>query len=172
MPLPIPGPGRPPKFTDPEEMRRLGEEYFELRQKEFKVFTISGLSLHLGLSGWEAFRDYGAKPAFSAVVKSLRARIMNQGEEKLYDKECVTGAKFHLSVLGMRETQVIEATTKNTNINLMENISLEQLTDDQLGKLADAIALVTNAGANRSGETPPEAQQDSLSLPGPGAVSA
>jgi hypothetical protein len=145
-------------------------EYFQRKDAAKERYTISGLALALGLS-YQSLGEYQRKPAFSEIVKSLKSRILEQGEKALWDKETVSGAKFHLNVLGMRETQVIESV--NTNVNTeVTAASLKDLSDEDLNRLAEISAKLTNAGSDRGGNPPAEAEQNQNHVSGYGGSPA
>lgn len=170
--IPIPGPGRDALWTDPAAMYGAGLEYFQIKTQAKQRFTVSGLALHLGMSHW-TLNEYQAKPAFTAIVKRLKDFIVEQGELALWDKDTVNGAKFHLGVLGMRDTQQVELISKNTNVNVnAEAKSLESLTNEQLAKLAEAVGILADHGANPSGANPAEAEQDQNPVSGHGGSPA
>lgn len=167
--IPIPGPGREAIWKDPAAMYAAGLEYFQRKAAAKERFTVSGLALDLGLSWW-TLNDYAKKPAFSSVVKELKSFILEQGEIALFDRDTANGAKFHLNVLGMRETQVIESV--NTNVNTeVTAASLKDLSDEDLNRLAEISAKLTNGGADRGGNPSAEAEQDQNPVSGLGGVS-
>lgn len=169
--IPIPGPGRDAIWSDPAEMYGAGLEYFQLKDAKKERYTVAGLALHLGLSYW-SLNDYQKNPAFTPTVQRLKGFILEQGEKALFDKDTANGAKYHLSVLGMKDTQQIEVVSKNTNLNIgTDPKTLESLTDEQLGKLSEAIALIANRGADRGGDPTPEAIEDQNPVSGDGALS-
>ncbi len=167
--IPVPGPGRDAIWQDPNEMFGAGLEYFQIKTAEKKRFTISGLALHLGLSYW-SLNDYQARPAFSPIVKRLKAFILEQAEEGLWDKDTVNGAKFHANVLGMQEKTVIE--TQNINLNANADVNLEALSDADISRLIELrakLALPRNPG---SGTSSPTTEQNKELLPGLGTAEA
>ncbi len=167
--IPVPGPGCDRLWQDPSEMFGAGLEYFQLKSALGEKFTVSGLALHLGLSYW-SLNDYQHRPAFSPIVKRLKAFILEQAEKALWDKDTVNGAKFHANVLGMQEKTVIE--TQNINLNANTDVNLEALSDADITRLIELrakLALPRNPG---SGTGTPAPKQDQELLPGPGTAEA
>lgn len=166
--IPIPGPGRDAVWTDPAEMYGAGLEYFQKKDAAKERYTVSGLALSLGLSYW-SLNDYQSQPAFSSTVKRLKGFILEQGEKALFDKDTANGAKFHLGVLGMKDSQQIELVSKNTNLNVAADAkALESLSNDQLRQLSEAIAMLANPGSNPGGANAPEAIEDQNPVSGHG----
>jgi len=169
--IPIPGPGRDAIWTDPAALYAAGLEYFQRKSAAKERFTVSGLALDVGLS-WQSLNEYAHRPAFTAVIRALKSFITEQGENALFDKDTANGAKFHLSVLGMKDTQQIEVVSKNTNVNVAASAkALEGLTDEQLRQISETISLLADHGANPSGDNTPEANEDQNPVPGLGAPS-
>ena len=114
--------GRPPMFSDPEELQRKVEEYFVYIQGEsdtrYKVDsddegnpndeeeiywirkpeppTITGLCLFLGFDSRQSFYDYGSIKEFSYTIK--RARLMIESEYEKSAQFAKTPA-FHIFAL-------------------------------------------------------------------------
>lgn len=86
MALPI---GRPPTYSDPEEMQAKIEEYIALCQSKEERPIISGLAYHLGFESRQSFYDYEKQPGFSYTIKRARSLI-----EIEYEKRVGEGAGF------------------------------------------------------------------------------
>jgi len=86
MALPV---GRPPAYSDPEEMQVKISEYIDkcIAEKERPIIT--GLCHHLGFESRQSFYDYELKPNFAYTVK--RARLLIEME---YEKRVGEGAGF------------------------------------------------------------------------------
>ena len=92
--------GRPPFYTDPEEMQERIDEYFRLcdegreierydkkrqivhKYRERVPYTVPGLALYLGFTGKNVFNDYEKKPLFQGTIARARSIIENQRVEK------------------------------------------------------------------------------------------
>lgn len=122
--------GRPPKYTDPDDMQRLIDLYFlackanriesetlleGLSEEELFIIndidcvfpTVSGLAYLLGMST-EAFRNYEEKDDFIATVKRAKQRIEISLEHRLAGNN-VTGAIFNLkNNFGWKDKQETE----------------------------------------------------------------
>lgn len=105
--------GRPYKFDDPDEVQRLGDEYFDKMQKENRPPTITGLALHLG-----TYRDTLINMAKSAkfydIIKRFKERVHCSVEERLFST-CPTGAIFWLKNYGWHDTQATVFPDKDGN---------------------------------------------------------
>lgn len=110
--------GRPLKYGTVAELEEAIESYFvECDGKPFtddegKVIhdkngnpiihgmrppTVTGLALHLGLNSRQALLNYQGRPAFNDTVTRAKARIEEYVESRLFDRDGVNGAKFHLA---------------------------------------------------------------------------
>lgn len=120
--------GRPPMFTDPEEVERLVYEYFEKGVKmktvvlgppnarytiELPVPTITGLCLYLGFESRQSFYAYEQKPEFSYTIKKARLFIENEYEEMLATGN-TTGAIFALKNFGWTDKTEIDQKTEHS----------------------------------------------------------
>lgn len=114
-------PFRKRKYADPEELRKRVEEYFEscMGMKYYKgkpmfdidgnpihgqirPFTLSGLSRYLGICR-NTLKSYEFKskaglipPEYYEIIQEARMRVQEYAEERLYDKDGSTGARFVL----------------------------------------------------------------------------
>lgn len=121
------------KFESPEGFYTLGLEYFKICDLERKLYTLSGLALHLGLS-FAKFSSFATKNGYSVYTEILKTHILNQAESALYDKNKVTGARFHALQLGMVEK--VQVDSKNTNINTtISEAALQSLSNEDLHEL-------------------------------------
>ena len=112
--------GRPLKFGSPEELQARIDQYFSscegqlLTKKEAdgrevpvldkhdkpvivgeKPQTITGLAHALGMTR-RGFLNYRYRPAFSRVVARARMRVETYTEERLFDRDGFSGARFLL----------------------------------------------------------------------------
>ena len=58
--------------------------------------TITGLALYLGFSGRETLLNYQKREKFMDTITVAKSRVEQYAEERLFDKDGVTGAKFSL----------------------------------------------------------------------------
>ena len=92
--------GSPPMYTDPLEMERICNNYFNwcdsqtktiVKGKDTKIlykpYTVSGLALALGFSATSTLIDYENKPQFAPIVKKAKLRVQNWTEEKATNGE-------------------------------------------------------------------------------------
>ena len=97
--------GRPPKYSTPEEMQAVVDDYFEscwvekITETENKEtgeiitsnvryqnrpYTMAGLAYHLEMTT-QGVREYGGKDEFSCIVKRAKQKVEMSWEEQLYD---------------------------------------------------------------------------------------
>lgn len=143
--------GRPPIHTDPNEVQRLIDEYFEYIEGESQevikdVFdettgdmkpktvtewirkpeppTVTGLSLHLGFCDKSSLYDYAKKDMFSHSIKRGIARIEKFHEIKAaYGDKCV-GNIFVLKNFGWKD-RVEQDVNQNMSITWNEQKTYE-----------------------------------------------
>lgn len=90
--------GRPPIYTDPNELSLKCDEYFEQAEKP----TITGLTLYLGFCDKNSLYDYRDKPEFFYPIKKALTKIENYHESAL-DGNNVTGRIFALKNMGWKD---------------------------------------------------------------------
>lgn len=109
--------GRPPKYTNREEIEEKINAYFEdcdghaLLDDEEKPIcdkygypiyvdrhppTVTGLALALGFECRLSLINYQGKKEFREVITRAKSRIEAYTEERLFDKDGANGAKFSL----------------------------------------------------------------------------
>ena len=126
------GVGRPPMYTNKEEIQEKIDAYFEeckgkvLTNAEgepiFDKFgmpvvvdahplTITGLALALGFNSRTSLLNYQDKEEFMNTIVRAKSVVERYAEERLYDKDGANGAKFSLAnnFEGWKEKQSIEA---------------------------------------------------------------
>lgn len=132
--------GRPPMYTDPLEIERLVQEYFEKGVKmrtvilgppnaryeiQVPVPTITGLAIYLGFESRQSFYEYEQKPEFTYTIKKARLFIENEYEEMLQTGN-TAGAIFALKNFGWTDKQEIDQKTEHsgqigfTGINIIK----------------------------------------------------
>jgi hypothetical protein len=103
--------GRPPKFTDPEQLQNLVDEYFDTTDRP----TLAGLAVHLGMSRSSLY-NYAEKNGFLDIIKSAQARVEALYEERaVYDGQ-PTGVIFALKNMGWTDRLATDHTTKGEAI--------------------------------------------------------
>lgn len=128
-----------PRYTDPEEVQRIVDKYFEdcegkpltdsdgnviLTKQGDPVYigkrppTVTGLALALGFINRQSLLNYQAKPAFRDVITRAKSRVEQYTEERLFDKDGSNGAKFSLqfNFKGWKEDKPDEAATPTVKI--------------------------------------------------------
>jgi hypothetical protein len=108
----MPG-GRPRKFKDVEEMKVKGDAYFAKCDEEPKTpYTLTGLTLALGLCSLEAFKQYEGRTEFHVLLKGYRLRVQSSYELMLAgQKNNQAGPIFALkNIAGWRDTGALEVT--------------------------------------------------------------
>lgn len=108
--------GRPPKYTDPQEIQQKIDKYFAdcagnhvLKDGEpvtdknglpvmagTRPPTITGLAYALGFSSRSGLLNYQGKKPFSDIISRAKLRVEQYAEERLYDREGLHGAEFNL----------------------------------------------------------------------------
>lgn len=101
--------GRPPIYSNPEQLQSKADEYFKKCLSDDRPVTISGLCYHLGFESLQSFYDYEKRKEFSYTIKKLRLFVVSVYEE-LLSKGNSTGAIFALKNFGWKDKQEIEQT--------------------------------------------------------------
>ena len=105
--------GRPPKYTDPEELATKINEYFEscdgellrdpktdepiLDKYQHPIYvnrrppTSAGLARALGFRSRTSLFDYKGKKKFKDVIEDAILRLEERTEERLYDRDGANG---------------------------------------------------------------------------------
>jgi len=91
--------GRPRLIASPDEMLERGYAYFDQCKANESPILITALALALGLSGREAFAEYGRRPEFSDAVKELKSVCESYAESRIYSNNAA-GAIFALKNYG------------------------------------------------------------------------
>ena len=74
--------GRPPTFTNGQDLLDAIVKYFDYVIKVEKVLTITGLCLYIGFESRQSFYDYEKKKPFAYVIKRARLVIENHYEQR------------------------------------------------------------------------------------------
>lgn len=102
--------GRPPKWTDPKVIEKLGNAYFEMCEKKKLPFTITGLALALDTTR-DVLMDYQEKDEFSNTIKRLKLRCENYAEQQAFMGRNQAGSIFALKNYGWKDQQSHDHTT-------------------------------------------------------------
>ena len=131
--------GRPPKFTDAEELEKKIAEYFEDCDNEDKPYTVTGLAYTLGISV-QQLRDYknavddinilkqlddSVKAELSNVVKRAYQMCEMYAEKRLLDAKCNKSPVGYIFAL------------KNFNGDFVDKTEVEQTNNNIEVKLED-----------------------------------
>lgn len=87
--------GRPRKFQSPEEMQAVLDAYFSECEAQSRPLTVTGLAMALGLTK-PGMRNYLKRSGYSDVLLRARLRVEAYCEERLFDKDGYSGARFVL----------------------------------------------------------------------------
>ena len=121
--------GRPPYFSDVDELEKKIDAYFESIKKEKEDATITGLALYLGFSSRQSFYDYENNEHFSYTIKRARLRIECEYEKGLHSK-FPAGSIFALKNFGWADK--LDVKSENVNVNV-------EPTAEEAQRIKDAI---------------------------------
>lgn len=102
--------GRPPYYTNPEEMEQIGNEYLDKELEAGRPLTVTGLAIALGFCERKALFDYQGKEEFRNTVKRLKARVEQWIESRCYSNQ-VAGPIFILKNMGWSDRQDLALST-------------------------------------------------------------
>lgn len=109
--------GRPPLYSDPEEMQRVIDQYFEECEERLrvdaegnllfdrfgrpvtyrnKIPTIAGLTRALGFKERASLLYYQGKSKFRGIIQDAKLRVEIYAEEQLFTRDGCNGARFTL----------------------------------------------------------------------------
>ncbi|MGN0493750.1 MAG: terminase small subunit [Acutalibacteraceae bacterium] len=152
--------GRPPKFTDPAEMKELVDAYFEKCDGEIlydnegnpvldkfgrpiivrmRPYTTAGLALALGFKSRKGLYNYKAKQPFMEILEEAMTRIEMYAEERLFDKDGSNGAKFSLqnNFSGWNDAAKETATAAAATVKIINDIPRQPPATDNSSESAD-----------------------------------
>ena len=125
--------GRPPKFTDAEELEKKIAEYFEDCDNEDKPYTVTGLAYTLGISV-QQLRDYknainninilkqlddSVKAELSLIVKRAYQMCEAYAEKRLLDAKCNKSPVGYIFALKNFQGDFVDKTeVEQTNNNI------------------------------------------------------
>lgn len=131
--------GRPPLYTTVEELKKIVDEYFEWCDNaskkvvdkdgtEYQIshpapYTMSGLARRLGMSR-ETLVQYGKKDGFSDTIKEARAKVEEDVETRMNDKERFTaGLIFNAkNNFGWKDRTETDLTTGGKPIPILSDV--------------------------------------------------
>ena len=137
--------GRPPKYTKAEEIQKKIDEYFNscftilrdedgnimldydgnVRKRQIRPFTITGLGLALGMSRQDLI-NYSKKDEFFDTIKKAKMRVENYLEEKLISDGSSTGIIFNLkNNYGWKDKQ------ENVNVGVSYEEYIKRVEDEE-----------------------------------------
>ena len=114
--------GRPPQYTNPEEMWNKAVEFFESTKTTTGIYkpTIEGLTFYLGFSTRKSLIDYAEKDeVFLNVVNRMKTFIKACYEKNLYTFTWA-GSQFALRNLGKEDWKDEITEHQNQNITQIE----------------------------------------------------
>ncbi|MGI5971113.1 MAG: terminase small subunit [Oscillospiraceae bacterium] len=83
------------KYDSLEDVQAGIDAYFAKAASENRPLTMQGLANALGLER-ETLLKYGCEDKYSNAIMSARAKVLEYAEERLFDKQTMSGAKFWL----------------------------------------------------------------------------
>jgi hypothetical protein len=92
--------GRPPIWTDPKELQKLVDNYFDNNEK----VTLAGLAVDLGVDR-QTLYNYEEKDEFFGIIKEARDKVLRVYEERLIYSNLPTGVIFALKNMGWKDRQ-------------------------------------------------------------------
>lgn len=108
--------GRPMTYSNPEELERVINLYFDTCDRQERPYTVSGLAFTVGMTRDQLIK-YQERPEFMDTIKYAKQKVAVYVEEQLYRKSgSVTGIIFSLkNNFGWKDS--IENVNKNLNMN-------------------------------------------------------
>ena len=100
--------GRPPKYTNVEEMQEKIDKYFMECDARNEPYTVTGLALTLDVDR-RTLLNYSEKDEFFPTIKKAKLRVENYLEKRLINDSSTTGIIFNLkNNYDWRDKQEIE----------------------------------------------------------------
>ena len=116
--------GRPPKYTEVEEMQKKIDKYFEDCKLNNRPYTITGLGLALDMSRQDLI-NYSKKEKFFDTIKKAKMRVENYLEERLINDSSATGIIFNLkNNYGWKDKQ------ENVNVGVRYEDYIKRVEDE------------------------------------------
>lgn len=117
--------GRPPKYTEAEEMQKKIDKYFEDCKLNNRPYTITGLGLALDMSRQDLI-NYSKKEKFFDTIKKAKMRVENYLEERLINDSSATGIIFNLkNNYGWKDKQ------ENVNVGVSYEDYIKRVEDEE-----------------------------------------
>lgn len=100
--------GRPPKYTNAEEMQEKIDKYFIECDVKNEPYTVTGLALALDVDR-RTLLNYSEKDEFFPTIKKAKLKVENYLEKRLINDSSTTGIIFNLkNNYDWRDKQEIE----------------------------------------------------------------
>lgn len=104
--------GRPPKYTEVEEMQNKIDKYFKQCDNEHEPYTVTGLAMALDIDR-RTLLNYSDKEEFFPTIKKAKLKVENYLEKRLIKDSSTTGIIFNLkNNYDWRDKQEIEHSGK------------------------------------------------------------
>lgn len=107
--------GRPPYYTELEEMIPKLQEWEQAIKQGLETPTVTGLALALGFSSKNTLYDYAKNEKFSDSIKRALL-IVENGYEKALRENNATGSIFALKNMGWADKTQTDITTNGKEI--------------------------------------------------------
>jgi hypothetical protein len=108
--------GRPPLWTDPKQVEKLGMDYINLCNINGEPITVSGLCLALHTSR-ETLMNYEEKDTFFDTIKRLKGIAMEYAEKQMYVGKNAAGPIFSLKNFGWTDKTETDITSKGERVD-------------------------------------------------------
>jgi hypothetical protein len=118
--------GRPPFFTNEEDLQEMIDSFFAESEILKEHPTISKLAYHLGFISRQSIYDYAEKVEFTYTIKRAILRIEMAYEQGLRNDRSPTGSIFALKNFGWEDKS-----SQDLNINGNVNIKPKQWVDNE-----------------------------------------
>lgn len=100
--------GRPPIWTDPDQLQQLVDQYFE----NDKQPTLAGLAYALGINR-QTLYNYEKRDQFFDIVKRAREKVESIYEDRLLYSSSPTGVIFALKNMGWKDRSDVTTNDKD-----------------------------------------------------------
>ena len=111
------GPGKPLKFSTPEDLQQVINKYFNNTNQE--EYTVSGLALEVGSK--QLLQDYELRPGYSDIVKRAKL-IVELSYELSLRKHGRSADIFALKNFGWKDTQTNVVTQIGVGSDFIKNL--------------------------------------------------
>jgi hypothetical protein len=115
--------GRPALYSNPEDLERMADSYFNKCATDEINLTITGLCLYLGFESKQSFYDYEKRDGFTYSIRRLRMKIENAYEQRLHGPGC-GGSIFALKNFDWKDKQEIDHKNNGDSFNNLSDAEL------------------------------------------------